>query len=268
MTQTRIIETIATSLREVPEIRALFLSGSHGTGFDDAYSDIDFILVTEDGATDQIAAHWRQAIEGTGEIVLWWDRTTRPMLINAITSDWTRTDVVILKPDQLGFHTRDQLKPLFDHDRLYETLTASRAPQPPNPKHLQYQIEEFIRILGLLPLAVGREEYLNGVLGIFHLRNALVDLMIQETAAPHRGGLLHLNRLITLEQKAELEALPPPVPEKQAMIDGHMAYAKAYLPRASKMAKACNVDWPVRFEDVTWDNLEKTLGITRPHRSP
>lgn len=100
MTQAGIIETIATALRDNPRSRALFLSGSHGTGPDDAYSDIDFVLVAADGPTDAIVALWRQAIEQTGEIVLWWERTTRPMLINAITQDWTRTDVVTLKPSR------------------------------------------------------------------------------------------------------------------------------------------------------------------------
>lgn len=60
-----------------------------------------------------------------------------------------------------------------------------------------YQIEEFIRILCLLHLAAGRAEYINGVLGVYHLRNLLIDLMIEETNAPNRGGVLHLNRLIT-----------------------------------------------------------------------
>jgi hypothetical protein len=260
-----VIKTLTDSLRDIPEVRALFLSGSHGTGHDDAYSDIDFVLVATDGPTDTIAAHWKTALEHTGEIALWWDRVTRPMLINAITSDWTRTDVVILKPDQLRFHTKDQLKPLFDHDGLYDALPPVKSAPAPDPKRIRYQIEEFIRILGLLPLAVGREEYLNGVLGIFHLRNTLVELMISETGEVHRGGLLHLNRLITPDQKAELEALPPPVPERQAMIDGHMAYAKAYLPRARRLAEQWSVDWPERFEDVTWSHLHTTLGVKRPY---
>jgi len=97
-----IIGIIAKALHEAPDVRALFLSGSHGNGLADAYSDIDFILVATDGATDAIAGLWREAVNQTGEIVLWWDRTTRRHLINAITADWTRTDVVILKPDQMG----------------------------------------------------------------------------------------------------------------------------------------------------------------------
>jgi hypothetical protein len=112
------------------------------------------LLIAKDGATDAVANACHDAISKSGEIVLWSDRTTRPMLINAITADWTRIDIVILTPEALKFHTQDQLKPLFDHDEWYDTLAPSRAAQKPNATYIRYQIEDFIRILGLLPLAV------------------------------------------------------------------------------------------------------------------
>ncbi len=264
----QVIETIAAAVKDVPGIRALFLSGSYGTGLADAYSDIDFVLVADAGATDAVAEVWRKAVAQTGEIVLWWDRTTVPVLINAITRDWTRTDVVILKPDQMGAQTQAGLKPVFDPEGLYQGLTAQAAAAGPAPRKLRYQIEEFIRILGLLHLAVGREEYINGVLGVFHLRNLLVDLLIEETAAPHRGGVLHLNRLITAEQKALMVSMPPPVAEREAMIAGHLAYAAAYLPRARVLAARREVVWPEAFEEATWAKLEETLGLSCPYGRP
>ncbi|MDJ0630116.1 MAG: aminoglycoside 6-adenylyltransferase [Rhodobacter sp.] len=261
-----VIAIISNALQDAPEVRALYLSGSFGNGLADAYSDIDFVLVATDGATDAVAELWRDAIGRTGEIVLWWDRTTRAMLINAITADWTRTDVVILRPDQVGGQIRSALKPLFDHDRIYETLADGVGVKPPDPERVRYQIEEFIKILGLLHLAVGREEYLNGVLGVFHLRNLLVDLMIEETAAPHRGGVLHLNRLLSDEQRRVLGGLPPAIPERDAMISAHLAYARAYLPRARKLAPDWGVEWPERFETATWTKLGETLAIERPYQ--
>lgn len=260
-----VIQVLSESLMSKPGVAALFLGGSHGTGLDDAYSDLDFVLVAEEGASDAIAGHWKEAVAETGEIILWWDRNLRPLLINAITADWTRIDVMILKPDQLGMQRQDALKVLFDPKDLYQGLKSESLTLPPSPAQALYQFQEFIRILGLLPLAVGREEYINGVLGVFHLRNLLVDLMIAETGAPHRGGALHLNRLITAEQKAVLEGMPPPVPEKDAMIAGHMAYAAAYLPLARRLAQDWNVDWPERFEQVTWDMLSDKLGLERPY---
>lgn len=259
------IQTITHMLIGEPQIRALFLSGSFGNGQADKYSDIDFLLVTDDGATDQIAELWRKAVSQTGEIVLWWDRTTVPVLINAITQDWTRTDVIILKPSQMSAHAQNKLKPLFDHDGIYDGLPKAAPKNGPNESKFKRQIEDFIRILGLLHLAEGRKEYINGVLGIFHLRNYLVELLIEETDAPNRGGILHLNRLITDEQKALLVSLPPAVPERDAMISAHLAYAKAYLPRARQRAHSLGIDWPEHFETATWAQLDKTLGVSRPY---
>jgi predicted nucleotidyltransferase len=262
---TETIHVIADATRDVPGIRALFLSGSYATGLADKYSDIDFVMVAEEGASDAVAKVWREAVAKTGEIVLWWDRTNVPVLINAITKDWTRTDVVILKPDQMGSQTQSNLKPLFDHDNIYGNLVEATQKTGPNLKKFRYQVEEFIRILGLLHIAAGREEYINGVLGIFHLRNLLVDLLIEETEAPNRGGVLHLNRLISDEQKQLLTSLPPTVYSRDAMISGHLAYAKAYLPRARKRAERVGMEWPERFEAATWARLGKALSVQRPY---
>lgn len=261
------IDAIVRELRNEPSIRALFLGGSYGAGLEDAYSDIDFVMVAAAGPSDDVAALWKKAVCRTGKIVLWWDRQVKPSLINAITRDWLRTDVVILKPDQMAGHAKDSLKVLFDHDGILATLPESSPPADPDPKRTRYQFEEFIRILGLLPLAIGREEYLNGVLGVFLLRNLLVDLMIAETAAPHRGGVLHLNRLITGQQKQVLTSLPLPAPERQALIDAHLLYAEAYLPRARRLARLWGVEWPEEFEAATWKRLAATLAI-RPPGSP
>ena len=260
-----VIDTIAEALGHAPGIRGLFLSGSHGIGRADAYSDIDFTLVATDGATDEVAALWREAVARTGEIVLWWDRTTRPVLINAITADWTRTDVEILRPDQMAMRARSGLKPLFDHDAIFERLPEEAERTAPDPARIRRRFEEFIRVLGLLHLAAGREEYINGVLGVFHLRNLLVELLIEETAAPDRGGALHLNRLLTKEQKDLLTSLPPAVPERDAMIEAHLAYAAAYLPRARRLAPRWGTEWPERFEAATWDRLERALSVRRPY---
>ncbi|MET3598927.1 nucleotidyltransferase domain-containing protein [Martelella mangrovi] len=259
------IPTITGTIERSPEIDALYLSGSFAVGLEDEYSDIDFVLVAGEGASDAVAALWRKAVEAVGEPVLWRDRVTFPSLINAVTEDWLRIDVIILKPEQLKTRYRNELRVLFDRAGLRDTL-ADRPEQPqPDPKRLKYQFEEFIRILGLLDVAAGRGEYINGVTGIFHLRNLLVDLLIQETAAPHRGGALHLNRLITEEQKALMRSLPSPAATREAMIDVHLAYARAYLPRARRLATRRGVEWPERFEAATWKHLHDRLRIERPY---
>ncbi|MGC3939614.1 aminoglycoside 6-adenylyltransferase [Roseobacter sp. EG26] len=266
MTPAEAIQTIVEATEKVEGIRALFLSGSYGNGMADAHSDIDLVMVTDEGATDAFAEVWRRAVSRTGEIVLWWDRTNIPVLINAITDDWIRIDLIILKPDQMGAHSQDTLKVLFDHAGIFDGLPKTLPDREPDARKFLYQVEEFIRILGLLHVAAGREEYINGVLGVFHLRNLLVELLIEETAAPNRGGILHLNRLISDAQKELLTSLPPPKPNRHSMIETHLAYAEAYIPRARKRAVDLGIDWPERFEAATWNVLKERLSIERPYQ--
>jgi hypothetical protein len=242
------------------------LSGSYGAALQDEYSDIDFLLATAGGASDEVAEIWHKAIRRIGEIVLWRDRQVGPALVNVITEAWLRIDVVILKPEQMAAHTKDKIRVLFDHGGIYERLSENAECPSPDLRRAGYQFEEFIRILGLLAIAAGREEYINGVTGVFHLRNLLVDPLVQETAAPYRGGALHLNRLITDEQKELLTSLPPAVATRGALIDAHLAYAQAYLPRARRLARAWGVEWPERFEAATWKQLHETLSIQPPHQ--
>ncbi|MEJ8574945.1 hypothetical protein [Microbaculum marinum] len=261
-----LIDCVARRLEGEPGVRALCLSGSHGAGLADAYSDLDFLAILSDphmsaARGDAFSDLWRAALEPAGGIVLWRVRSGPTILINAITTGWLRIDVLATTADPL--HTRRGLKVLFDRDGI-----AADLPETPEPgidrDRLAWQIEEFIRILGLLPVAMGRAEYLNAVTGVFHLRNLLIDLMIAETGAPHRGGALHLNRLITDDQKALLTALPAPVPTRESAIATHLAYAGAYLPLARPLADRLGIDWPEPFERATWSHLERELAIDRP----
>lgn len=262
------IATITEGLRHDPSVSALFLGGSHAVGLDDDHSDLDFLLVAPEGATDKISELWRGAVNRVGGIVLWRDREVRPALINAITADWLRVDAIILRPDQMAGQAKDRLRVLFDPQRIHAGL-PDHAPTPaPSRERFRSQCDEFIRVLGLLGVVLGRKEYLNGVTGIFHLRNLLVDLLIEETGAPHRGGALHLNRLITEEQKDLLASLPAPVPTRAGLIAAHMAYARAYLPRARSRAAKLGAEWPERFEAATWAMLREAFGLEAPYPMP
>ncbi|SHF40108.1 nucleotidyltransferase domain-containing protein [Devosia limi] len=259
------IATMAGVFGREPKVRALYLSGSFGYGLADRYSDIDLLIVTEDGPSDEIAALCRRAISAAGDIVLWWDRSVRPTLINAITDDWLRVDVEMATSTQLAGRPQNALKVIFDHDGLYDTLPDQVAPPRPDPKFFRWQVEEFIRILGLMPLALGRQEYVIGLTGVFMLRAALIDLLIAEAALPHRGGMLHLNRQITAAQKTLLASMPALEPKAEAVQHAQLAYAAAFLPRARVMARNIGAEWPERFEAATWANLASKLGIARPY---
>jgi predicted nucleotidyltransferase len=257
------IGCIAEYLRDKPGIRALYLSGSHGAGLADAWSDIDFVAVVPEDALNGFPEVWRPAVDLLGKPVLWRVRPGSSVLINAITPDWLRIDVLAIPESH--FATKSGKTVLFDHDGLLERRPETSGSGRKDDARLRWEFEEFIRILGLLPVAMGREEYLNAVTGIFHLRNLLIDLLIEETGAPHRGGALHLNRLIAPVQKDLLGGLSVPEPTRDSAIAAHLAYAAVYLPRARRLAEDRGIDWPESFEQATWAHLKSELAIEPPH---
>ncbi|GGX69207.1 hypothetical protein GCM10007385_42940 [Tateyamaria omphalii] len=264
MTPQDAISRISDVAEKSDLIRALFMSGSYGSGLQDEYSDLDFLAIVDSDNLDAFSAIWREAVEQAGPIVLWWDRQVKGMLINAITQSWLRIDVVALGVEHANGHARSQLKVIFDKDKIADQLPNPIPGPQVSPARLSHDFQEFVRIMGLLPVAIGRNELVNAVTGLVHLRRMLIELLILETDAPNRGGALHLNRLISPDQNQLLKDLPPLMPERDAIIRGHLEYAKAYLPRAKRLAQQYNVTWPHELEAATWSHLRATLGVSEP----
>src|SRR5215813_9395248 len=107
MTQDELIAQITAALREEPVVRALFLSGSFGSGTADRYSDVDFLAIVEPAQHAAFAASWRTILERITPIVFWSQRAWGQILVNAIDRDWLRCDLVIAGPDGLKARAQD-----------------------------------------------------------------------------------------------------------------------------------------------------------------
>ena len=129
---------------------------------------------------------------------------------------------------------RDRLRPLLDRDGLHDRLPGTLPSARPDPKRVAFVVEEFIRVLGLLPGGLGRSELVLLTTGAGLLRDLLRDLMLETCPLLDRGGMLHLSRLLTPEQMAELEALP--YPDREEVVAAHLAIAQAFLPLARRSA--------------------------------
>ena len=76
------------------------------------------------------------------------------------------------------------MSPLIDPDDLHSALPDDLPPGAPKPARVQGLIEEFIRVLGLLPVAIGRGEHVVAARGAGLLRDKLIDLMLEDAALP------------------------------------------------------------------------------------
>ncbi|HTM78538.1 MAG TPA: nucleotidyltransferase domain-containing protein [Devosia sp.] len=261
MNQQALIEAITLALADEPAIEALFLAGSYGRGTADAHSDVDLIALVAPEDHAALGARWRTILPAITPIVFWNEMNRGGLLLNAVSEDWLRCDLSMLAPAAFTRRARDTVKPLLDRHDVYASLPATLPPQLPNPERVSYQISEFIRVLGLLPVGIGRSEYVTGVTGVGLLRDLLVGLLIEDVPLPDRGGALHLSKLLPPGQMAMLAALPYPKPDRAEVIAANLALAHAFFPRARVLARRLNLTWPTAFEAATRRHLGASLGM-------
>jgi predicted nucleotidyltransferase len=258
MNQHTLIDRVTAALADDQRIRGLFLSGSFGRGSADAYSDVDFWAVVARPDQEAVATDWRKLLEKIVPIV-YFNRLPWALVLNAITDGWLRCDLDIGAPDQLGGRTQDRLKPLLDRDGIHASLPASLLARDIDPGRLQAVVNEFIRVLGLLPVALGRGEIELMVTGSGLLRRSLTDLLILEVNLPDPGGMLHLSRVLDADRMAILAALPLPVLSADSAIAVNLALARVFIPRARMLYAQLDLGWPEAFEAATRRHLAQAL---------
>ena len=259
--QQKLIDEIGKLLREEGRVGAAWLAGSLGRGQGDSFSDVDLLVLVEDGTL----------IEVSSALVARLSTVVRPVhvnklfggrVLNVVTADWQRFDLSFIQREDLARHNGALLESLFnrsgrtlpvEHERPYRTA----------PDRLLPLVQEFLRVLGLAVVVVGREEYAVALSGIEHLRRLTFDLMMEENSvAPgRRGGALRRNSLFNAEQRARLESLPPLVAQRASVIEGHRALAELFLPRARRLAAEIAMVWPSDFEEATRRYLEANLQV-------
>jgi hypothetical protein len=227
-------------------VRAAWLTGSIAEGRGDAHSDLDLRLAVS-GEVD-----WRELVDRMSPTVLA-RKLPRPgpdVFVTCVTPEWVRFDLAIVSTDRPA--AAGAMKTLLDKDGLTEKLPPSPPPRAADPAFLA---EEFLRVLGLLEVVAGREEWLVGTDGVWLLRGMLIDLMLIDR---ERGGVKRLNPFLTAEQRATLEALPAIEPTRAAVIDGSGAIARLFLPLARERL---GEKYPSALEQATLAHLERALGI-------
>lgn len=258
MDQQSLIAQVVEAIGANPRIQALFLSGSFGTGTADRFSDVDFLAIADPADHEELASDWRQTLEAIAPIVHY-NRLPHALVLNAITDDWLRVDLHIANRDHLGHAAQDSLKPLVDHANLYTTLRPQTPAPSPNPGRLGWMVGEFIRILGLTPVAIGRGEVELMTVGNTFLRRLLTDLLTMEVNPRIPGGMLHLSRVLDPGRMAVLAAVPLPQLTAESAIASNLAVAQAFMPRAKALCAALSVEWPHAFEAATRSHLQRTL---------
>ena len=260
MDQDQLITAVAEAMSDKDAVRGLFLAGSFGRGTADRWSDVDLIVIAAPAQHAALAADWRVTLDAITPIVFWNELNRGVLIINAVSEGWLRCDLSIVAMETFGRRAKNTVRPLIDRDGIYDALPPSLPPRAPDPGTVSHLIHEFIRMLGLMPVGLGRGEYVTMVLGVGMLRGHLEALLMQDVSEPDPGGILHQSKLLPPEQMQLLKSLPYPGPEREALIEANLAIAREFMPRARIMARRLGLEWPEVFEAATRRHLAATLG--------
>ncbi len=257
--QQALLDQLTTVLAADARIRSVWLSGSFGRGQGDAWSDIDLTVVADEADLPACLDDYQGAAPGLPEVVL--ARVVYGRLVTAITPDWRRFDLAFTTPPELARQDGASLRPL-----LGDTSEAPPSHPPAADtgarQRLGDMVTEFIRVLGLAPVVIGRGEWLVAQEGHELLRKMLVDLMLEENGVLRSArGAKRLNGYLEAEQRAELEALSRPTAEREALVAANSQVARLFLPRAKALAGELGVEWPAAFEAATREHLRRALGL-------
>jgi hypothetical protein len=263
MTRDELLRSVVDAARADARVCGLFLGGSLATGHADAFSDVDLVLAVNAEAHPAFVEQIRAWIAALVELVLWKQPYPTWPLFNAVTTEWLRLDLTVTVPERLT-GSKATLKPLVDPRDLYGGLPDRLPAREVDPAKVVALTEEFLRICGMAPIALGRAEYVVGVTGAGLLRGLLIDLLIEELALPRPPGALHLSRLLSAEDVAMLAALPAATASADGVLAANLACAGAFLPRARALAARTGAPWPSALEAAARARLEQALGVTLP----
>ncbi len=264
-----LIERAVAVLSDDDRVLAAYLVGGFAVGIGDAFSDVDLQCVICDEAADDLQVSWPalaakiaplahvRAFGGIGGL--------------CITPEWLHFDVVFRPASSVDPRTVEGMAPLFDKAGILPGHPVPRPDRRREPFLSAQAVEGFLYMLGNVVSAIGRNEVIPAMNGVIMIRDlCLVRLLLGEqgleTTREHTMGnpfpfTKRLRSYLTDEQNAVLKSLPPLWASLDSVIDGYVALAEVFLPRARRLAAATGVNWPTEYERASVSFFERMVGV-------
>lgn len=252
--------SLVEACREEPLVLAAWVGGSLARGVADDWSDIDLHLLVDD----------HEAFEaGVAE---WFARRMQAVLADPIpgvaggfifvTPDWIHVDVIV-HPAQDFTQDLYPARVLLDPGGRLRNVAASGDEMVGEPYWPREQVQLFLYFMGVTVTVIRRAEWLALAQGAAGFRDSLlIPLMLAENGVRKSDGAKRLNRYLTDEQIAALQALPPIGSDPENLIAAHTAIAREYLFRARRLCHRLREAWPDALEQASLRLWRRELNVT------
>ncbi len=245
-------------------ILAAWVAGSFAAGWEDPFSDVEVHGCVEDDVADELAGEgWKELLARIAPTVLAVSFPPPGVGGYALTPEWVHLDLAFERRSQFDADVLETFEPLFDRTGTLLPAEGRRAEVTEGEPYFPHEtVDWFFHMLGNLVTVVGRNEPVLGSLGTMTLRDTcLVPLLYAERGTRRSGGVKRLRPFLSDEQHDLLEDLPPFTPTIDGVIDGSLAIARIFVPRARALAERTGAAWPLELEAATIAHIERGLGI-------
>lgn len=253
-----VVDRFVEACRRDEHVLAAFLGGSYARGTADAYSDLDFGLITTDKAYDDFLAGREGFIRLLGEPALLEDFDL-PNNVFFIFPDGTECELAIGQESQFEHIHIGPYKVLLDKTgvlggAVFPQVDIDQVEQTETLRRLVYwfwhDLSHFITAMarGQLWWAYGQLEA---------LRLQCVDLArLNENFSAEAAGYEKVEKAIPVEQLSPLQSTFCPM-EKAAMLQAVLVIVRFYQELARPLAKTHGITYPDSLERVMCDRLER-----------
>jgi predicted nucleotidyltransferase len=253
------LAALVAACKDNPAILAAWVGGSLARDTADDWSDIDLHLLVHD-------------LEEFGSgIADWFSRAMPTVLADEfaavpggflfVTPDWIHVDVIV-HGDQDFSQGEFPARVLLDPNARVRRIPASAEQMIGEPYVPGNQIQLYLYFMGVTVTVIHRAEWIALAQGAAGFRDSLlIPLMLAENGVRKTDGAKRLNRYLTAEQIAALQAIPPIGSEPEQLIMAHAAIAREYLARARRLVALLGEPWPAALERASLELWRRELDI-------
>ena len=251
---------LATAAPGLAAVQGLYLGGSFGRAIADEWSDLDYVAVAAPGDVAGLVDDWVALVSAQTPVVHRMQRVfPTSALVNLITADWVRCDLLVETEERFASRAQDRLAVVFERGPLYAALPAENVLPPVRPEALTAAVEEFLRVLGLSHLAVHRDDPFTAQWGVALLRDQVRVFVLALEPAAGLSGALTLSRELPEARMALLRDLPVGGPDLAAALDAQQELTRRFLPMARAECAAHDARWPAAFVSATAQALRGVM---------
>lgn len=246
-------------LSALPGVRAVLLGGSFARDAADRWSDLDLMIVGADSvAPAELADAALVAVTAADEPLLAIRRDSdHHCLLNLVLPPWTRIDISVTDDHRPG-GPRMVLRQVYGEPLEITPPAAGTV----DLEAAAEVISQLVRVYGLLPVVLGRDDLVTATQGSHLVWGELVNLCLLVDPETRRMGALSKAQRILPEHRDLLMSLPAIAPERASILAFHEAAWSALIAitRSGRLAEA---NWPpTRTLQHLRAWLDQTLGLT------